>query len=524
MHFPRPISLHAVSALLILAGCGGGGSDGGGGGTTTPPTGTPAAVQSVTLSSSTAQLAAGDVSVLTATVSATGTASTAVTWTTSNAGVATVSGGSITGVSAGTATITATSQFDNTKSASAAITVSPAPTPVVSAVSPANLLVSSANQTITVTGTGFQPGLTLTITKPRFATGTLVFGPTALQSLTSTSFQVPVGLTMLGSYTFTVQNASGLKSNTFTAAAQFRTTGATWIPEGVRWTEVNSGFAGGVNNVAALRLTDGRWRIIYNSTQSVISTDGLTWQLESPTRGLAGLTPDGSVARLPRLFQLPNGQWRVYFSCCTASTGGMYSATSADEGVTWTRDAGVRILDSVVGLTFASEFLSGLSVVPTKDGKYRGYFANQLSLLNESAHTFIKSATSTDLLTWTMDPGVRIGPGATLTQDVLHPKAIVNADGSITVFYYRHAAPQGLYASTSADGLSFTQETLLESLGQGGDPDVVRVGSALRLYYNWGDNNGGAIYSAISTSGNPFALSPNRLKTAKQERSRTLQR
>src|SRR5450759_3270921 len=31
------------------------------------------------------------------------------------------------------------------------------------------------------------------------------------------------------------------------------------------------------------------------------------------------------------------------------------------------------------------------------------------------------------------------------------------------------------------------------------DPDVVSAGGSLRMYYNWGDNNGGTLYSARGT-------------------------
>src|SRR5262249_46809315 len=118
----------------------------------------------------------------------------------------------------------------------------------------------------------------------------------------------------------------------------------------------------------------------------------------------------------------------------------------------------------------------------------------------------LKSATSSDLLTWTVEPGVRIGPGSTLALGGFHPSAIVNANGTVTVYYGRNIAGEGafyIWAATSSDGLTFSSETELESLGKGADPDVQRVGGSLRMYYGWGDDTIGTLYSAISASGAP---------------------
>lgn len=87
-------------------------------------------VTSVTVTPATATIEPAGTQQLTADVVVVGGASQAVTWTTSNAAAATVSaGGLVTGVADGTATVTATSDFDGTKSDSSVITVS---TPVVS--------------------------------------------------------------------------------------------------------------------------------------------------------------------------------------------------------------------------------------------------------------------------------------------------------------------------------------------------------------------------------------------------------
>jgi len=60
--------------------------------------------------------------------------------------------------------------------------------------------------------------------------------------------------------------------------------------------------------------------------------------------------------------------------------------------------------------------------------------------------------------------------------------------------------------STSTDGLTFTTETKLSALPGFADPEVVHVGTGLRLYSNAGNDTTGNIYSAISASGGVTAI------------------
>ena len=96
--------------------------------------------------------------------------------------------------------------------------------------------------------------------------------------------------------------------------------------------------------------------------------------------------------------------------------------------------------------------LTGPGVVKLKNGTYKMYFSD-LPIPGEGvkAH-YIRSASSTDTVTWTVDSGVRVGTGApTLTGNAEHPCAYVNADGSVTIFYFRNTDFK-LYQSTASDG------------------------------------------------------------------------
>jgi len=358
----------------------------------------------------------------------------------------------------------------------------------ITGVSPAVPVMSASAQTVTITGTGFQSGLTLTITPPMPPTQALLtFTGSQVLSLTSTSFQVSVMLPMVGAYSFQVQNANGDKSNITTVTPAYRTSGATWIPEGQRLPATDSA---GIFDTGIIRLTDGRWRLYYsgsNVIRSAISPDGLSFTLESGTR-LAGGNP------YP--VRLDDGRIRMFY--CATNGFSVLSAISTDEGLTFTAEDGVRISNDMAGF----HFITNPAIVRTSNG-WRGYFSNGQETVGTPY--LIKSATSTDMLNWTMDAGVRIGAGASLSGTSAHPSALLNSDGSVSLFYAREGVfPQSAFfawTSRSTDGLTFTTETQIESIGKSGDLNVVRAGGSLRMYYNWYN-----LYSAISSSGQPSGI------------------
>lgn len=357
-------------------------------------------------------------------------------------------------------------------------------------------------QTVTVTGTGFGTGMTLSVQAPGQASPPTVFLENQLTSLTTTSFQVSATFPNSGAYAFTLRTAAETGA-AFSVTPTYRTTGTTWIPEGIRMTDVTAGFPGqAFADAAVITLNDGRYRVLIDaggSIRSAISPDGLSMTMEAGQR-LTQQTPipGGPIVRLSlvRVIKLDDGRWRLFANAAPPNFG-IYSAVSSDEGFTWTAEAGVRIPLSVGS--------SGMSVARLRDGRWRGYWNTGTCGTCGS----IFSATSNDMLNWTQDTGVRVGTGATLSADGEHPRALANADGSITLFYWgkRGLTTVNTIVSTSSDGLSFTTETPIASLGNCADPDVVRVGSGLRLYCNWGDGTFGALFSAFSANGAVSLLS-----------------
>ena len=248
-------------------------------------------------------------------------------------------------------------------------------------------------------------------------------------------------------------------------------------------------------DMSAVLLADGRVRM-YMFAQDLgivsalsVSTDGASFIPEAGTR-----LPDGSG--MPRAVAAPEGGLRMFF----ISGDGIKSAVSAD-GLTFTIEEGFRITAEAAGFGSPTALrpTSGASVVQLADGTYRMYFSDLPRPGDPPGDHWIKSAVSTDQLIWTVEDGVRIGPGApVLTEPAEHPFALANPDGTVTLYYGKFAesglsSPEGVYESTSADGLTFETETY--DVFHGNDPDVLRLsdGSLVVYYGDFVQGVGGTI-------------------------------
>lgn len=275
--------------------------------------------------------------------------------------------------------------------------------------------------------------------------------------------------------------------------------GATWIDFGRVLTATDFGRPSGsiIGDPTGVLLPDGRIRLfVYVEGLGVwraVSTDaeGIAFRVEGPCT----LIPDTATNTMgtpwgePRVTPIPGGLRMFYMQ-----DGGIASATSADH-VTWRQEPGLRITAAQAGVRATTTS----SVVALAGGGYRMYFS-ELRDNPQTPATPMKSATSPDMLRWTMDPGVRIGPGAPfLDQNATDPFAMTSADGSVTAWYFvqpasgsSFAGSAGLYAATSADGLEFRTSTLTGI--PGGNPNViVRADGVMMMYLSSSDGGGPGI-------------------------------
>jgi len=264
----------------------------------------------------------------------------------------------------------------------------------------------------------------------------------------------------------------------------------TWLPEGPRLTNASAGFSGVLADTSTIQLTDGRWRMFLfagDQYRSASSADGLSFAMDPGTRLPAGL---GHI----RVIRLPDRRIRAF----NIVSDGIVSSVSTDEGLTFTREPGYSVRADAIG--FAP---SGASLVRMQNGTWRMYFSSLPRPGDGPRSHRVRSASSVDALAWTLDEGVRIGPGSAL-EGGEHPAAIGNPDGSVSLVYFRATTFRTMMA-TARDGLTFTSE-FDTGIQQANDPDLVMLpDGSVRMYYNWGDNASGVIYSALYV-GAPFSF------------------
>ena len=255
-----------------------------------------------------------------------------------------------------------------------------------------------------------------------------------------------------------------------TASAQDLTN---WTEEGMRLTD-------GVDSTPVL-LSDGRVRLYFGSNSfpvqgggivSATSADGLNFTFDAGVRKPFG--PNGGYGLVTRFVPVPGGGVRMFWSKGTG--GGIASAISSD-GLTFTDETGFRVAWSDLG---AMNGTDGGTVVTLPD--------------------YVKSATSPDMINWTIESGVRIGPGSTLTGGANHPFAVADGNGIVTVFYWDDLfqinggkGQTGIKYATSADGINFSTETIT-NLTSGtpncqacfyGDPSAYPLPDGrFRIYFN----------------------------------------
>ena len=242
-------------------------------------------------------------------------------------------------------------------------------------------------------------------------------------------------------------------------------------------------------------LDDGRIRLYAFAQEigivSAVSDDGRVF-VEEP-----GVRIVGTEAGQPRVWRLPDGRWRMYVS----KVKEIVSFTS-DDGLNFIRDSGDRLTAQAAGLPA----ISSPSIVEIVPGLWRMYYSTLAVPGTGPGGKRSGSATSTDLLKWTVDPGWRLGEGASnLTDSAEHPFPVIAADGSVSLFYAKFrasqsGAPDGLWRATSVDGLTFTDEAYT-GLYFGNDPEVLLLPSGERIIYygNFDPAIGGQLLSAICT-------------------------
>ena len=255
-----------------------------------------------------------------------------------------------------------------------------------------------------------------------------------------------------------------------------------------------------VANPTTLLLADDRVRLFFTNAgdgiASAISDDGVTFTYESIRISGPDAREQGAPLGPSRIFRLPDGRVRLYVG---SSESGVSSFISSDDGVTFTLEPAERITQAQAEM----DAIQKLSIVALSNGAYRGYFgpAPQSGMEMEGPNPggppdhWLRSATSSDLLQWDVEPGVRVGPGsAVLTASAREVDPLLRNDGCLTLFYqlnkpqdagitdFEGVAVVGY--STSSDGLTFTEQFPLITTRDPAGPDVLTMPDGSWLFYH----------------------------------------
>jgi hypothetical protein len=214
------------------------------------------------------------------------------------------------------------------------------------------------------------------------------------------------------------------------------------------------------DDASAVELPDGTLRVYFikDGVRSVTSTNGTTFQEEA---GLRQPCCPGQIRVLRT-----DGGWRLYNAAINAGT---ITSSFSTDGLSFTPEGRVHVTAGQV----ASGAISTGTFVRLGGGRLRMYF----STFPSTSPKVIYSATSSDGLSWTLDPGARTGPGTNISASAFHPTALSNSDGSVTLFYFVTEDRNIRYA-TATDGLTFGADTRAALPGfEHNDPDVVMLSS-----------------------------------------------
>jgi len=220
---------------------------------------------------------------------------------------------------------------------------------------------------------------------------------------------------------------------------------------------------------------------------------GAVWPADAPRSGTCGVVS-------PRVVRFRDGRYRLFFTQLLPrpgfpagaadydnATSRILSASSRD-GVTWTPDDGVRLTPRQGA---AGEFrVVSSEVVPDRGdpARLRMYFESCPG--TQAAPNAIRSAVSADAgMTWAVEPGSRL---AAAGGNFMAPRLVFLEDGRCRLYCCeRHV---GIVSAVSSDGISFTREPGVRVAQEGPFDrvaafacDVVRLpdGSATRyaMYY-----------------------------------------
>jgi hypothetical protein len=231
------------------------------------------------------------------------------------------------------------------------------------------------------------------------------------------------------------QGSEGVDVRIFSAVSSDG--GITWTREGLRL-DVLPPLEAEVSSPWVIKLSDNSLRMYYagfggNCLFSAISTDGLSWTREGIRLdlGAAGSYDDEKLLA-PRVIPLLGGGFRMYYTGFDGTYYRILSAASSD-GLTWIRDAGVRVDHGGIGDFDETGALFSFPLV-LSGGGVRMYYTGSTPSNELRA---ILSASSNNGLDFVKESGIRIdlGPAGAPDQTHVYQPSLISLPGMFRMLY-----------------------------------------------------------------------------------------
>jgi len=220
-----------------------------------------------------------------------------------------------------------------------------------------------------------------------------------------------------------------------------------------------------VADPSPILLPDGRVRLYFLAgapgVKSAISEDGIHFTIEEGARVSQGSGPVGP----PRVVAVPGG-YRMF-----VTTDAGFKSLFSSDGLTFTWEDGIRLSVEAE----AHQQVIKFTPLQLPDSTWRAYFSNSFEPGQPVSQHWIKSATSPDLLQWTLEDTV-----AAVGRE---PFPMSFSETCTVLFYAKDGPPMGLAYSSSSDGITFSNEQELNTSMDAGAA-VLKMPNGTVLFYH----------------------------------------
>ncbi|MEK6897809.1 MAG: hypothetical protein AABX28_00445 [Nanoarchaeota archaeon] len=266
------------------------------------------------------------------------------------------------------------------------------------------------------------------------------------------------------------------------------------------WIDKGIAISGTYADADVVDIGYGNYRMYYSlepevagfngQVYSSVSSDGITWNIESGTRK--------ESSTFPSVIKLSDGRYRMYFQ----NAGVIKSAISSD-GLTWQDEAGTRIdANNNLGLNFVNVVAptvinTGSEYVMVYGGAIdEKYSAEQVP--NSETH-ILMWATSQDGLTFEKK-GMAVDSRNSVFKGWLDGPEFVNWDGEMRLYFWGYKGVyhvifnNNVFSDSEFDFTNSPDSTDLFPTNPPGDPTLMKINNKWLMYY--GGHQTGIYYAA----------------------------